>query len=390
MISQIKEKEEIAIGIDFGTTNCCVGFCQYERVQIIENNHSNKLTPCYIAFTNCEILIGESAKNQISMNPKNTVFDLKKLIGRAYDDPIVQSDLKNWPFTVVNKGNKPTIEVSLEGVKKYFTSEEISAMLFTKMKESAESFLGQSVKNVVITVPVYFNNSQILSIEEICQKVGLNLMRILYEPSAAVLAYGFLKKEEDQNVLIFHLGGGTFDVSLLSISNGIIETKATAGDLHLGGEDFVNRMVDHMAQEFKKKFKVDLTNSSRSIRRLKTACERVKISLSSSHESSFEIDSLFEGIDYYNSITRSEFENICDDLFKRCIIMVEKVICDGNILKTQVDEIILVGGSTRIPKVQQLLSDFFNGKELNNKINPDEVVTHGGSILASILMNNRK
>jgi len=375
-----------AIGIDLGTTYSCVGVWQNDRVEIIANDQGNRVTPSYVAFTDSERLIGDAAKNQVAMNPENTVFDAKRLIGRKFNEPSVQADAKHWPFKIVPKGDKPMIEVNWKGETKQFMPEEISAMVLTKMKETAEAFLGKTVKNAVVTVPAYFNDSQRQATKDAGHISGMNVLRIINEPTAAALAYGLDKKGKgEQTVLIFDLGGGTFDVSLLAIDDGFFEVKSTGGNTHLGGEDFDNRMVDHMAQEFKRKFKKDLTVNARAVRRLRTACEKAKRSLSSSHQASIEIDSLFEGVDFYTNVTRAKFEDLCGDLFRSCMEPVEKVLRDGKISKSQVDEVVLVGGSTRIPKVQQLLSEYFNGKELNKSIHPDEAVAYGAAVQAAIL-----
>lgn len=378
-----------SIGIDLGTTYSCVGVWQNDRVEIIANDQGNRTTPSYVAFTDSERLIGDAAKNQTAMNPKNTVFDAKRLIGRKFSDSTVQSDIKLWPFTVKSGPNeKPTIVVDYKGESKEFAAEEISSMVLTKMKETAEAFLGKDVKNAVVTVPAYFNDSQRQATKDAGVIAGLNVQRIINEPTAAAIAYGLDKKAKsagEKNVLIFDLGGGTFDVSLLTIEDGIFEVKATAGDTHLGGEDFDNRLVNHFVQEFKRKNKKDITSSARALRRLRTACERAKRTLSSTAQTSIEIDSLFEGIDFFTSITRARFEELNMDMFRSCMDPVEKVLRDAKVDKGQVDEVVLVGGSTRIPKVQQLLSDFFNGKELCKSINPDEAVAYGAAVQAAIL-----
>jgi len=376
-----------AIGIDLGTTYSCVGVWQNDRVEIIANDQGNRTTPSYVAFTDTERLIGDAAKNQVAMNPENTVFDAKRLIGRRFNDSVVQADMKHWPFKVIPKeGDKPYIQVKYKGETKDFAPEEVSSMVLVKMKETAEAYLGKTVKDAVVTVPAYFNDSQRQATKDAGTIAGLNVMRIINEPTAAAIAYGLDKKSKgESNILIFDLGGGTFDVSLLTIDDGIFEVKATAGDTHLGGEDFDNRMVNHFVQEFKRKYKHDITSSQRAVRRLRTACERAKRTLSSSTQASIEIDSLFEGIDFYTSVTRAKFEELCIDLFKNCLAPVEKVLKDSKMDKKQVNEIVLDGGSTRIPKVQQLLQDFFNGKELNKSINPDEAVAYGAAVQAAIL-----
>jgi len=380
---------KVAIGIDLGTTYSCVGVWKNDRVEIIANDQGNRTTPSYVAFTETERLIGDAAKNQVAMNPKNTVFDAKRLIGRKFSDPTVQNDKKHWPFGVVKKGDdKPYIQVNYKDELKDFTPEEISAMVLTKMKETAEAYLGHPVKDAVITVPAYFNDSQRQATKDAGTIASLNVIRIINEPTAAAIAYGLDKKKnegKEQHILIFDLGGGTFDVSLLAIDGGVFEVKATAGDTHLGGEDFDNRLVDHFAQEFKKKYKHDLSGNVKALRRLRTACEKAKRTLSSVTQTSIEIDALHEGIDFYTSITRARFEELNMDLFKKCMDPVEKVLKDAKLSKSQIDEVVLVGGSTRIPKVQSLLSEFFGGKELNKSINPDEAVAYGAAVQAAIL-----
>lgn len=380
------EEKGIAIGIDLGTTYSCVGVWQNDRVEIIANDQGNRTTPSYVAFTDSERIIGDAAKNQAAMNPQNTVFDAKRLIGRKYNDQLLQSDIKGFPFNVVDKNNKPLIEVNYKNENKQFQPEEISAMILSKMKEIAESYLGYSVKNAVVTVPAYFNDSQRAATKDAGAIAGLNIIRIINEPTAAAIAYGLDKKsDKESNILIFDLGGGTFDVSILTIEEGIFEVKATAGDTHLGGEDFDNRLIHHFTQEFKRKHRQDLSNNPRSIRRLRTACERAKRTLSSSTQTSIEIDSLFEGIDFFSSLTRARFEELCMDLFRKTMEPVEKVLKDAKMSKNDIHEIVLVGGSTRIPKVQKLLSDFFNGKELSKSINPDEAVAYGAAVQAAVL-----
>ncbi|KAJ5693294.1 Heat shock 70 kDa protein [Penicillium macrosclerotiorum] len=374
-----------AVGIDLGTTYSCVGVFRDDRIEIIANDQGNRTTPSFVAFTDTERLIGDAAKNQVAMNPHNTVFDAKRLIGRRFEDAEVQADMKHWPFKVISKATKPVIEVEFKGEAKQFTPEEVSAMILVKMRETAEAYLGGTVNNAVITVPAYFNDSQRQATKDAGLIAGLNVLRIINEPTAAAIAYGLDKKTEgERNVLIFDLGGGTFDVSLLTIEEGIFEVKSTAGDTHLGGEDFDNRLVNHFVNEFKRKHKKDLTTNARALRRLRTACERAKRTLSSAAQTSIEIDSLFEGIDFYTSITRARFEELCQDLFRSTMDPVERVLRDAKIDKSSVHEIVLVGGSTRIPKIQKLVSDYFN-KDPNKSINPDEAVAYGAAVQAAIL-----
>ncbi|KAK7746845.1 Hsp70 chaperone [Cytospora paraplurivora] len=375
-----------AVGIDLGTTYSCVGVYRDDRIEIIANDQGNRTTPSFVAFTDTERLIGDAAKNQVAMNPHNTVFDAKRLIGRKFSDSEVQADMKHFPFKIIDKAGKPAIEVEFKGETKTFTPEEISSMVLTKMRETAEAYLGGTVNNAVVTVPAYFNDSQRQATKDAGLIAGLNVLRIINEPTAAAIAYGLDKKVEgERNVLIFDLGGGTFDVSLLTIEEGIFEVKSTAGDTHLGGEDFDNRLVNHFVQEFKRKHKKDLSSNPRALRRLRTACERAKRTLSSSAQTSIEIDSLFEGVDFYTSITRARFEELCQDLFRSTLQPVDRVLTDAKIDKSQVHEVVLVGGSTRIPRIQKLITDYFNGKEPNKSINPDEAVAYGAAVQAAIL-----
>merc|ERR1711943_122056 len=309
-----------AVGIDLGTTYSCVVIWQNDRVEIIANDQGSRTTPSYVAFTDTERLIGDAAKNQCAMNPLNTIFDAKRLIGRKYSDPVVQSDAKHWPFKIISDNDTPKIQVDFKGETKTFSAEEISSMVLTKMKDTAAAFIGKDVKDVVVTVPAYFNDSQRQATKDAGAIAGLNVLRIINEPTAAAIAYGLDKKSAcETNVLIFDLGGGTFDVSLLTIDDGIFEVKATAGDTHLGGEDFDNRIVSHVIQEFKRKHKKDPSDNARALRRIRTACERAKRTLSSAAQTTIEVDSCFDGIDFYTNITRAKFEELCSDLFRGTI-----------------------------------------------------------------------
>jgi len=376
-----------AIGIDLGTTYSCVGVWINDRVEIIANDQGNRTTPSYVAFTDTERLIGDAAKNQVARNPVNTVFDAKRLIGRKFDETVVQKDIKLWPFKVEpGTDGKPIISVKFKGETKKFQPEQISSMVLLKMKETAEAFLNKTVKDAVVTVPAYFNDSQRQATKDAGVISGLNVLRIINEPTAAAIAYGLDRKASgERNVLIFDLGGGTFDVSLLTIEDGIFEVKATAGDTHLGGEDFDNKLVEHCAADFMRKTGNDIRNNPRAMRRLRTQCERAKRILSSSTQTNIEVDSLAESEDYNCVITRAKFEELCLSQFKETIPPVEKVLQDSGMSKNQIHDVVLVGGSTRIPKVIQLITDFFNGKEPNRSINPDEAVAYGAAVQAAIL-----
>ena len=376
----------VAIGIDLGTTYSCVGIWQNDRVEIISNDQGNRTTPSYVAFSENERLIGDSAKNQASMNPKNTLYDAKRLIGRKFNDSVVQDDIKSWPFKVIEKDEKPMFEVNYLDETKTFHPEEISSMILARMKEVAESFLNTEVKDAVVTVPAYFNDSQRQATKDAGNIAGLNILRIINEPTAAAMAYGLnTDSKTERNVLIYDFGGGTFDVSLLNIDDGVFEVLATSGDCHLGGEDIDNRLVKHFTNEFKRKHKKDLSGNPRSVKRLKVACERLKRTLSSANQAQIELESLFEGVDFFSTMTRARFEEINGDIFRNTLKPVENVLRDSKKSKSEIHDIVLVGGTTRIPKIQQLLSDYFNGKELCKSINPDEAVAYGAAVQASIL-----
>jgi L1 cell adhesion molecule like protein len=376
----------IAAGFDVGTTYSVTAVFQNERVEVIANDQGNRTTPSYVAFTDSERLIGDAAKNQASMNPSNTVFDAKRLIGRDFNDPQVQSDMTHFSFDVIDKNGKPNIKVKSMGEDKVFAPEEISSMVIGKLKDITETYTGEELKDVVITVPAYFNDAQRQATKDAGTIAGLNVLRIINEPTAAAIAYGLDKKStKETNILIFDCGGGTFDVSLLTIDDGVFEVKATAGDTHLGGEDFDTRLVEHFSREFKRKQKIDISDNKKALRRLRTACERAKRTLSSTASTTVELDSLADGADFNSTITRARFEELCMDLFKKTMEPVEKVLKDAKMSKGQVDDVVLVGGSTRIPKIQNMLSEFFNGKELCKSINPDECVAYGAAVQAAIL-----
>jgi len=387
-LPQADMAKKTAVGIDLGTTYSCVGVWKNDGVEIIANDQGNRTTPSYVAFTDTERLIGDAAKNQVARNPENTVFDAKRLIGRKFADPIVQADIKLWPFKVLaGPGDKPLIQVHFQGEDKKFHAEEISSMILIKMKETAEAYLGTKVTDAVVTVPAYFNDSQRQATKDAGAICGLNVLRIINEPTAAAIAYGLDKKGSgERNILIYDMGGGTFDVSILTIEDGIFEVKSTAGDTHLGGEDFDNRIVDFCMQDFKRKNRgKDLAGNQRALRRLRTQCERAKRTLSSSTQATIEIDSLFDGIDYNCSLSRARFEELNMDYFRNSMAPVEKALRDSGIDKKNIHEVVLVGGSTRIPKVQAMIQEFFNGKEPNKSINPDEAVAFGAAVQAAIL-----
>jgi heat shock protein 5 len=376
---------DTTVGIDLGTTYSCVGVYKNGKVEIIANDQGNRITPSWVAFTDEERLVGDSAKNQAAINPENTVFDVKRLIGRKYADTTVQHDKKLLPYDIVDKQGKPYVQVMFKKEKKTYSPEEVSAMVLTKMKEVAEAFLGKEIKNAVVTVPAYFNDAQRQATKDAGTISGLNVLRIINEPTAAAIAYGLDNKGGEKNILVFDLGGGTFDVSLLTIDNGVFEVIATNGDTHLGGEDFDRRIMDYMLKLFKKKAGKDASKDKKAIQKLRREVERAKRALSNTHQQRIEIEGFFDGADLSETITRAKFEELCMDLFKKTLGPVEKVLDDASLKKNQVDELVLVGGSTRIPKVQQLLQDYFNGKEPNKGINPDEAVAYGAAVQGGIL-----
>ncbi len=379
-----------AIGIDLGTTYSCVGVWLNGKVEIIPNDMGERTTPSYVAFTETERLIGDAAKNQVTRNPTNTIFDAKRLIGRKYNDSIVQEDIKLWPFKVQKEegGDRPQIVVNFQGADKKFFAEEVSAMILQKMKKIAEDYLGKEVKDAIVTVPAYFNDSQRQATKDAGQISGINVLRIINEPTAAAIAYGLDKKfKTERNVLIFDLGGGTFDVSVLSLEEGLFEVRATNGHTHLGGEDFDNRLVEYCAGEFRRKNNLDLKENPKALRRVRAACEKAKRALSASTQATVDIDALMDGRDLNVTITRAKFEELCMDLFKKCLPPLENVLKDAKMSKSDVHDVVLVGGSTRIPKVIAMVQEFFNGKEPNRSINPDEAVAYGAAVQAAVVNN---
>nr|Q24798.1 RecName: Full=Endoplasmic reticulum chaperone BiP; AltName: Full=78 kDa glucose-regulated protein homolog; Short=GRP-78 homolog; AltName: Full=Binding-immunoglobulin protein homolog; Short=BiP; Flags: Precursor [Echinococcus granulosus]AAC37259.1 glucose regulated protein [Echinococcus granulosus] len=381
-----KEEYGTVIGIDLGTTYSCVGVFKNGRVEIIANDQGNRITPSYVAFSgDGERLIGDAAKNQLTSNPKNTLFDAKRLIGRDYHDKDVQGDIKRYPFKVINKNNKPYMKVQVGSEEKGFAPEEVSAMVLSKMKEIAEAYLGTEVTHAVVTVPAYFNDAQRQATKDAGAIAGLTVLRIINEPTAAAIAYGLEKKDTEKNILVFDLGGGTFDVSLLTIDNGVFEVVATSGDTHLGGEDFDQRLIDYFVKLYKKKEGKDITKDDRAVQKLRREVEKAKRTLSTEHSTMIEIDNLFEGKDFSEPLTRARFEELNNDLFRSTLKPVMKVMEDSGLKKEDIDDIVLVGGSTRIPKIQQLVKEFFNGKEPIRGINPDEAVAYGAAVQAGVI-----
>jgi heat shock protein 5 len=376
---------EPVIGIDLGTTYSCVGVFKNGKVEILANDQGNRVTPSWVSFSGGERLIGDAAKNQASLNPENTVYDAKRLIGRRFDDATIQHDRKLWPFAVASKDGKPYVEVAVGEERKAFAPEEISAMVLTRMKETAEGFLGQPVRKAVITVPAYFNDAQRQATKDAGAIAGLEVLRIINEPTAAAIAYGLDQQATEKNILVFDLGGGTFDVSLLTIDGGVFEVLATAGDTHLGGEDFDNRVIQHLLKVFQRKYGADASGDKRAVQKLRREVERAKRALSTQHQVRIEVEGMHNGIDFSETLTRARFEELCLDLFKKTLAPVSRVLADAELGKGEIDEIVLVGGSTRIPKVQQLLSSFFDGKQLNKGVNPDEAVAYGAAVQAAIL-----
>ena len=380
--------KDLAIGVDLGTTYSCVAVFTNDRVEIIPNENGNRITPSSVAFTAAgERLVGDAAKDQATANPTNTIFDVKRLIGRSYGEVIAQDDERHWPFKVVDENSKPKIEVEFRGQTKTFHPEEISAMVLYKLKETAERHLGRPVSDAVVTIPARFNDSQRQATKDAGVIAGLNVLRIVNEPTAAAIAYGLdkMNSEDERRVLVFDLGGGTFDVSVLAIDGGVFEVLATSGNTHLGGEDFDNRLVDFLSLAFKKKHKKDLRASKRALKRLKAEAEKAKRVLSVAEETTIDIDALFDGKDFHETVTRAQFEDFCSDLFRQTLDPVNVALKNANVTKDQVDEVIMVGGSTRIPKVRLLLSEYFGGKQLHTEINPDEAVAYGAAVQAAVL-----
>lgn len=378
------------IGINLGTTYSCVGVYRNGHVDIVANDQGNRITPSWVAFTDDERLVGEAAKNQAPLNPQRTIFDIKRLIGRRFDDEEVQRDVRYLPYKVVNKGGKPYVEVPMKGgERRAFSPEEISAMILSKMRETAESYLGQRVADAVFTVPAHFNDAQRLATKEAGTIAGLNVLRIINEPMAAAIAYGLDREGAEVNVLVYDLGGSTFDVTVLSIDRGVFEVLATSGDTHLGGEDFDQRVMDHFIRLIRRKHGRDISKDGRALGKLRRECERAQDALRSQHQVRVEVESLFDGVDFAEQLTRAKFEELNVDLFRKTLGPVNKAIGDAKLNKSDIDEILLVGGSTRIPKVQELLREMFDGKEPSKGINPDEAVAYGAAVQGSIFSDER-
>jgi len=382
---ETKQDYGTVIGIDLGTTYSCVGVMQNGKVEIIPNDQGNRITPSYVAFTNTERLVGDAAKHQVASNPQNTVYDAKRMIGRRYSDKVVQKDVKLWPFEVVNKEGKPYVKVQYQSTERTFAPEEISAMVLTKMKHVAEAYLGKEVTHAVVTVPAYFDDGQRGATKDAGVIAGMTVLRIINEPTAAAIAYGLDKKHKDTNIIVYDLGGGTFDVSLLTLDEGVFEVVATNGDTHLGGQDFDERVMNHFIKVFKRKNKIDIRNNNRAIAKLRREVEKAKRALSSTTQVRIEIENFADGIDFSETLTRARFEELNNDLFRQTLKPLEVVMKDAGMKKGEIHEVVLVGGSTRIPKIQKLVKDFFNGKEPNRGINPDEAVAYGAAVQAAIL-----
>ena len=380
---------EIAAGFDIGTTTSCAAIWVNDKVEIIPDHQTgSRIIPSYVGFTDDEKLVGEPAKNQSTMNPKNTVYDAKRLIGRKFDDPTVASDSKLWSFKVTkDANNKPLINVKHKNEDVQFHAEQISAMVIQRLKETTEAYIGKELKKVVITVPAYFNDAQRQATKDAGVIAGLEVLRIINEPTSAAIAYGLDKNNNDKetNIIVFDCGGGTHDVSILTLDGGIFEVKATGGDTHLGGSDVDNIIVDYLCEDIKKKHKVDVKQNAKALKRLNIASEKAKINLSSSTTTSIEVDSLIDGVDYTHNLTRAKFQQLADPIFKRTIDPINRLLNDAKMSKSDIDEIVLVGGTTRIPRVQELLSDYFGGKSLNKSLNPDEAVAYGAAVQAAIL-----
>jgi len=385
--NETTENYGAVIGIDLGTTYSCVGVMQSGKVEILVNDQGHRITPSYVAFTDEERLVGDAAKNQAAANPKRTIFDVKRLIGRKFDDKDVQADIKHFPFDVIKKDGKPVISVDVSGTQRTFTPEEISAMVLGKMKEIAEAYLGKKVTHAVVTVPAYFNDAQRQATKDAGSITGMTILRVVNEPTAAAIAYGLDKKDGERQIIVYDLGGGTFDVSLLSIDNGVFEVMATAGDTHLGGEDFDYRIIQHFTKQYNKKNNVDITKDLKTMGKLKREVEKAKRTLSSQMSTRIEIEAFHDGNDFSETLTRAKFEELNIDLFKKTLKPVEQVLKDAKVKKSEVDDIVLVGGSTRIPKVQALLEEYFGGKKASKGINPDEAVAYGAAVQGGVLSN---